>query len=69
MTAELTPDGAMPRPAPKPVTAARWAREMGYVEVTHLTTGETVGIPVRECTPVWKSDLDEIRRLRAAGRN
>lgn len=57
------------RPKPRPVTSARWAREQGYVEVTNLTTGETVEIPVRECTPVWKWDLDEIRRRRNAGRD
>ena len=57
------------RPMPRPVTRARWAREQGYVEVANLTTGETVEIPVRQCTPAWKRDLDEIRKQRMSGRD
>lgn len=62
-------DDAMPRSTPRPVTRARWAREMGYIEVTNLITGEVCEIPVRQATPVWKRDLDEIRKHRGSGRD
>ena len=57
------------RPRPKPITSARWAREQGYIEVTNLVTGEQVEIPVRQATPVWRADLDEIKRRKNAGRD
>lgn len=50
------------RPPVRPLCPARWGREKGYIAVRDPFTGETVEIPYRDATDVWRDDIKRARR-------